>query len=96
MIIFFWFVAELAWLLWNLQKRFSTGFLGGYASSMAGMLVGALALMALADWFLPFVYNIGFPGFQISSLIWMFLGGHSCWSRWPASKTRRIPPRSSR
>ena len=42
---------------------------------MAGMLIGALALMALADWFLPFVYNIGFPGFQISSLIWMFLGG---------------------
>jgi O-antigen ligase len=73
--IFFWFIGELAWLLWKLQKRFDTGFLGGYASSMAGMLIGALALMALADWFLPFVYNIGFPGFQISSLIWMFLGG---------------------
>jgi O-antigen ligase len=74
-LIFCWFMGELAWLLWKLQKRFAAGFLGGYASSMAGIFMGVLALMALADWFLPFVYNIGFPGFQISSLIWMFLGG---------------------
>jgi hypothetical protein len=31
--------------------------------------------MALADWFLPFVYNIGFEGFQSSILIWMLFGG---------------------
>jgi len=29
----------------------------------------------LADWFLPFVYNIGFAGFRTSALAWMFLGG---------------------
>jgi hypothetical protein len=34
-----------------------------------------MVLMALADWFLPFVYNEGFPGFQASVLIWMFFGG---------------------
>ncbi|NMC78657.1 MAG: hypothetical protein GYA59_04775 [Chloroflexi bacterium] len=31
--------------------------------------------MMLADWMLPFVYNIGFPGFQASLLVWLFLGG---------------------
>ena len=31
--------------------------------------------MLLADWILPFVYNIGFPGFQASVLVWLFLGG---------------------
>jgi hypothetical protein len=34
-----------------------------------------MAIMALADWFLPFVYNIGFPGFQTSVFVWMFFGG---------------------
>ena len=29
----------------------------------------------MADWILPFVYNIGFPGFQASVLVWLFLGG---------------------
>ena len=33
------------------------------------------AIMMLADWFLPFVYNIGFVGFQASVLVWLFLGG---------------------
>ena len=37
--------------------------------------VGALVLMVFADWLLPFVYNIGFPGFQASVLVWLFLGG---------------------
>ena len=37
--------------------------------------VGALVLMLFADWILPHVYNIGFPGFQASVLLWVFLGG---------------------
>jgi hypothetical protein len=37
--------------------------------------VGAIVIMMLGDWILPFVYNIGFPGFQASVLLWMFLGG---------------------
>ena len=36
---------------------------------------GALVLMLFADWILPFVYNIGFSGFQASVLVWLFLGG---------------------
>jgi len=29
----------------------------------------------LADWVLPFVYNIGLAGFRASVLGWLFLGG---------------------
>jgi hypothetical protein len=28
----------------------------------------------LADWLLPFVYNIGLKGFRSSLLFWLFLG----------------------
>ena len=39
------------------------------------MLAGTLVAMMLADWFLPFVYNVGFAGFRTSVVAWMFLGG---------------------
>jgi hypothetical protein len=47
----------------------------GLSDKLLGAWVGIMIIMALADWFLPFVYNIGFPGFQASVLIWMFFGG---------------------
>ena len=44
------------------------------------LLLGSTALASAVllpepDWILPFVYNIGFPGFQASVLVWLFLGG---------------------
>ncbi len=38
-------------------------------------LAGTLAAGMLADWVLPFVYNIGLTGFRASALGWLFLGG---------------------
>jgi hypothetical protein len=29
----------------------------------------------MGDWFLPFTYNIGFPGFRAAMFAWLFLGG---------------------
>lgn len=72
---FFWFVLEMARLGARLHRRYSTGFLAGYANGMIAVGIGALVVMLLADWILPFVYNIGFPGFQASVLVWLFLGG---------------------
>jgi hypothetical protein len=66
---------EVAWLGWRLRNSFKEGFAAGYVNSMLATWVGIMVIMALADWFLPFVYNIGFPGFQASVLVWMFLGG---------------------
>lgn len=51
------------------------GFGSGYANGTLAALVGALVLMLLLDWILPFVYNVGFAGFQASVLVWLFLGG---------------------
>jgi O-antigen ligase len=73
--LFFWFVAALARVGIRLRGRFTQGFAAGYVSGVLAAGVGALVIMALADWMLPFVYNIGFPGFQASVLVWLFLGG---------------------
>jgi hypothetical protein len=73
--LFLWFIGELGYLAWTLSQRYQEGFLGGYVSTMIGVWVGINVLMMLADWMLPFVYNIGFTGFQASTPVWLFLGG---------------------
>ena len=70
-----WFAVEVARLGLRLRAHFTEGFAAGYVNSMLAAGVGTLVLMMFADWILPFVYNIGFPGFQASVLVWLFLGG---------------------
>jgi O-antigen ligase len=73
--LFLWFLVEVGLLGWRLRSRFSNGFNVGYVHGALAGMVATLAAMMLADWFLPFVYNIGFTGFRTSALAWMFLGG---------------------
>jgi len=73
--LFLWFAGELILLGLRLRTRFTSGFEAGYVNGMLAAWAGALVLMLLADWILPFVYNIGFPGFQASVLVWLLLGG---------------------
>ena len=73
--LFLWFLVALGLLGWRLRTRFEGDFSAGYVYGALGGFAGTLAAMMLADWFLPFVYNIGFPGFRTSVLAWMFLGG---------------------
>ncbi len=75
LVLFLWFAAELTWLAWRLRSRFREGFTSAYVNSMLAAWAASLAIMLFADWILPFVYNIGFPGFQASILVWLFLGG---------------------
>jgi len=70
-----WFAAEMTLVGLRLRARFTEGFAAGYINAMLAMGAGALAVMLLADWILPFVYNIGFSGFQASVLVWLFWGG---------------------
>ena len=72
---FVWLVYEIGRLIFDLIKRISNGFEAGYLYGMLGVGAGSLVIMGLADWILPFVYNIGFVGFQASMLVWLFLGG---------------------
>lgn len=73
--LFIWFAVELGLLGLSLSRRRRKGFVGGYVNGMLAAWGASLVLMMFADWILPFVYNIGFPGFQASVLVWMFLGG---------------------
>jgi O-antigen ligase len=73
--LFLWFLVELGLLGWRLSSRFHGNFEDGYVQGAIGALAGSLVAMMLVDWFLPFIYNVGFPGFRTSSLAWMFLGG---------------------
>jgi hypothetical protein len=73
--IFLWLAVEMFGVGFRLRSRFKTGFAAGYVNAMLAAWAGALVLMLFADWILPHVYNIGFPGFQASVLIWLFLGG---------------------
>jgi hypothetical protein len=74
--LFLWFLVELGVLGWRLAPRFSQGdFADGYVQGALAGLTGSVVAMLLVDWFLPYVYNVGFPGFRTSALAWMFLGG---------------------
>jgi hypothetical protein len=73
--LFLWFAAEVILLGFRLRARFTQGFAAGYVNAMLAAWAGGLMLMLFADWMLPFVYNIGFHGFQASVLVWLFLGG---------------------
>jgi O-antigen ligase len=73
--LFFWFSAEVTRLGLRLRAHFEESFAAGYVNGMLAAGAASLVLMMFADWILPFVYNIGFPGFQASVLVWLFLGG---------------------
>ena len=84
--LFFWFVYEIGRLGIKLKRHFRDGFAAGYVNAMLAMGSSALVLMLLADWILPFVYNIGFPGFQASVLVWLFMGGLVALARFSTEK----------
>ena len=59
----------------KLYKLETDGFSSGYINACLGGLVGMLAAGLLGDWFLPYLSNIGIPGFRASIFSWIFLGG---------------------
>jgi hypothetical protein len=73
--LFMWFAVEVLLLGFRLRPRFTNGFESGLINGMLAAWAGSLVLMLFADWILPFVYNIGFQGFQASVLVWLLLGG---------------------
>jgi O-antigen ligase len=73
--LFVWFAVEVIKVAVRLRTKYTDGFVAGYVNGVLAAWVGSLVLMMFADWILPFVYNIGFFGFQASVLVWLFLGG---------------------
>lgn len=75
LLLFLWFLAEVGRVGLRLRNFDSGGFGQGYVYGALGGLAGTVAAGMLADWILPFVYNIGLAGFRASVLAWLFLGG---------------------
>lgn len=73
--LFLWFMVSIFLLAWRLAQKYKTGLISGYINSMIASWAAIMVVMLLLDWFLPFVYNVGFPGFQASVLVWLFFGG---------------------
>lgn len=73
--LFLWFLLEEGRSIARSLNSFAGDFREGYVQGALGGFIGTVVAMLLADWFLPFVYNIGFPGFRTSALAWLFLGG---------------------
>ena len=72
---FAWLSLALGRVGWRASRRFRAGFDGAYANAALAGLAGTLVSGLLGDWFLPFVYNVGFEGFRSSVMTWVFLGG---------------------
>jgi len=72
---FAWLAFEIGWLAWRLKDRAAPGFNYAYVIGALAGLGGTLAAGMLADWLIPFVYNINLRGFRSSVFAWIFLGG---------------------
>ena len=72
---FGWFVVEAFRLALRLRPRVPRGFERAYVVGAIAGLAGSLVSGLLADWIVPFTYNIGLRGFRSSLLFWFFLGG---------------------
>jgi O-antigen ligase len=96
--LFGWGFIEIVHTGLRLQRRALSPFARSYVIGALAASAGALALMVLADWILPFVYNIGFDGFQASVLVWAFLGGLVALERWypPGEPAGRGQPVATR
>ncbi len=75
LLVFLWLSARLGILGRDLLRIVPPGFHKAYIIGALGGLAGTLAAGMLGDWFLPFVYNVGFVGFRSSVFAWLFLGG---------------------
>jgi len=84
---FLWIFFEVGRLGWNLREIAPDGFPRAYTYGVIGGVVGTLVAASMADWVLPFAYNIGLAGFRASILPWVFMGGLVCIEQLTRQKT---------
>ena len=75
LVAFGWFAWRAGKYAFDVQTRVPEGFPKAFVISALAGWIGTLVAGMLGDWFLPFVYNLGFAGFRSSILTWLFLGG---------------------
>jgi len=72
---FLWLFLAFARLSWSIAGKVPNGFARGYSYGVLAGIVATMVAAFLGDWVLPFVYNVGLPGFRASILPWIFIGG---------------------
>lgn len=75
LVCFLWVVFEILLLGLRVRQKARDSFDLAFVHGALGALAGMLASGFLGDWFLPFVYNVGFRGLRASLIGWLFLGG---------------------
>jgi O-antigen ligase len=88
LLAFCWFAVEALRLGLRLRGRLPGGFARAYVIGALGGLAGTLVSGMLADWILPYAYNVGIKGFRSSLLFWFFLGGLLSLRRMLAAQAR--------
>jgi O-antigen ligase len=75
MLIFVWLIAAISRLGWQLRSLVNDDFSKGYVNASLAGIVATLVSGVMGDWFVPFLYNIGIPGFRSAVFVWLFIGG---------------------
>ena len=75
LLVFCWLAFEVLRLAYRLFRSSGDGFSRAYAAGTFAGVVASLVAGFLADWIVPFVYNVGIAGFRSSLLFWFFIGG---------------------
>lgn len=94
LIAFIWFAVRTLQYINAVSKRTdpNSGFARAYVVAAFAGWASTLASGMLGDWFLPFVYNLGFVGTRSSLLAWLFLGGVVALDRWIVKRPRPTQP----
>ncbi|MBK8900857.1 MAG: hypothetical protein IPM53_06735 [Anaerolineaceae bacterium] len=74
MLSFIWIFIEVGWLGLKLRYRVAGGFAQAFVFASIGATVGTVILAAMADWVIPFFYNLGMLGFRSAAVGWLFSG----------------------
>ncbi len=71
---FVWFLVAVFRTGWKQQALIKDDFLLAFNNGVLGGFVGMLVAMILDDWFIPFAYNNGLPGFDMNVYAWILIG----------------------
>lgn len=72
--VFIWMLYSIFYTGWKQHSNMPTPFLKAFNYGALAGFVGTLFAMGLGDWHIPFVYNIGIPGFDIAVYGWLVSG----------------------
>lgn len=72
--VFMWMLVSIFLTGWRQRNAMPTPFLKAFNLSVLGGFLGTCFGMGLGDWHIPFVYNIGIPGFDFAVYGWLLIG----------------------